>query len=192
MKIVLLLFFVCISPLSQALEKQVGIYVESVELEINAAETYGIGSNLKSIGMSVAIRKPWLRDSAFQYSLGAGLSMGKDEESFSQQVTQGFGAGEEHKSSILGFSGFADIGHSAEFFGSVRSYAGLGASYFSVERQITDCANCERQEIALPVAPYAKLGMEYCSSKHCLQVNYRQFISTEFNSGIFISFQGKR
>lgn len=192
MKILLLLFFVCISPLSQAFEKQVGIYVESVELEIEAAEASGIGSNLRSIGMSVAIRKPWLEDSAFQYSLGAGLSIGKDEESFSQQVTQGFGAGEDHESSILGFSGFADIGHSAEFFDRVRSYAGIGASYFSVERQIADCANCERQEIDLPFGPYAKLGMEYCSSKHCLQVNYRQFISDEFNSGIFISLHGKR
>lgn len=192
MKFILLLVLVGITPFSQALEKQVGIYVESVELDVGAAETSGIGSNLKSIGMSIAIRKPWLQDSAFQYSLGAGLSIGKDEESFSQQVSQGFGDGEEHDSSILGFSGFADIGHSAEFFEKVRSYAGVGASYFSIERQIPNCADCEREEIDLPIAPYAKLGVEYCSSKHCLQLNYRQFISTEFVSGIFISFQGKR
>lgn len=192
MKFFLVIVVFLIPYTSIAVEKQVGLYVESVVLSQPAAEKHGIGEQLSSVGMSVAIRKIWLGDTAFQYSLGAGVTLGEDEDSFSQQVSQGFGSEKVEESSILGFSGYGDIGHSAEFFHTVRSYIGIGSSYFSIERQILDCADCERQEIDLSFAPYARLGAEYCSKKYCTQLSYRQFITDEFNSAVSISIRGKR
>lgn len=192
MKYVLFLCLFLIYHSSYAIERQVGLYVESIDLDDGAAEELGIGKNLRTVGMSVSIRKPWLEDLAFQYSLGAGVSIGKDENAFSQQVSNGFSTDKEQESSILGFSGFADIGQSSEFFGHIRSYLGLGTSYFSIERQITDCTNCETQEIDLSFAPYLKMGMEFCAQLYCIQANYRQFITNEFNQGIFFSIQGRR
>jgi len=175
-----------------AVEKQVGIYGESISLTEHAAEKHGIGTNLRSVGMSVSIRKPWLDSSAFQYSLGAGISSGKDQDTFSQEVATGFSTAKKQESSILGFSGFADIGHSTEFFDHIRTYLGMGSSYFSIERQITDCTDCERQDIDISFAPYLKIGMEFCGQQYCMQANYRQFITDEFSDGVFISFQGRR
>lgn len=192
MKFFLLISLSITSWLSFATERQVGLYVESVVLSQPTAEKLGIGEQLGSVGMSVAIRKAWLADTAFQYSLGAGVTLGKDENSFSQEVSQGFGQEKVEESSILGFSGYGDIGHSAEFFQNIRSYVGIGSSYFSIDRQILDCADCERQEIDLSFAPYSRIGAEFCSKKYCTQVSYRQFLTDEFNSAISVSFRGKR
>ncbi len=65
MKYVLFLCLFLIYHSSYAIERQVGLYVESIDLDDGAAEELGIGKNLRTVGMSVSIRKPWLEDLAF-------------------------------------------------------------------------------------------------------------------------------
>jgi len=185
--------FMGISLISQADLKQTGVYLSAESLAVKKAEQEGLGTQLKTFGVDF-YKTTALTPSIDRYfSLGFGLTGGDDKDSFGQGVQQGSGGAVFHKkSSIFGASIFGDIGVSKSLNAKTMAFAGIGSSYYYLNREVSDCSGCKAEKINLAFAPYAKLGMNFCGERSCLDISYRYFMMEEYVQGIGISWRTLR
>lgn len=172
---------------------QTGVYLSGESLETTKANEEGVGTQLKTLG--VDLHKTITFNSTFDryFTLGIGLTGGEDKKPFVEGVQQGSGGPVFYEeSSIFGVSIFGDVGLSKSLSAGSTAFVGLGSSYSYLKREISDCSGCESEKINLSLAPYFKLGANFCGKRSCLDITYRYFISDDFVNGVSLSWRMTR
>lgn len=191
--LILPLIFVGYSATNLADTVQSGVYLSGESLASDKAAKEGLGTQLKTFGVDLQRSSQFNPSFDKYFSLGVGLTGGDDKESFNQNVQQGSGGTSfSEKSSIFGATAFADIGLGRQIDDKVKAYAGLGSSYYYLRREISDCAGCKVEKIDLSLAPYARLGINFCGESRCVDIGYRYFLSEDYAHGISISVRSPR
>ncbi len=185
--------FMGISVSSLADLKQTGIYLSAESLAVTKAEQEGLGTQLRTLGVDFNKTTALSPVIDRYFSLGLGLTGGDDKDSFDQGVQQGSEGTVFHKeSSIFGATLFGDVGVSKPLNAKTMAFAGIGSSYYYLNREISDCSDCKTEKINLAFAPYAKLGMNFCGERSCVDVSYRYFMTEDYVHGLGISWRTLR
>lgn len=184
---------IAVANLSQADSSQTGLYFAGDNLESVKAEQQGMGTGLKTLGVDLMRNQEFTPSVDRYFSLGVGLTFGDDRDSYEQNVQYGgSGATFSEESSISGASVFGDLGLSKAFNEKNRAFVGLGAGYYFLRREISDCTGCKVEKINLALAPYTKIGFNLCGESSCFDISYRYYLSDDYAQGIALSWRRMR
>ena len=161
-----------------------GLYLESVTIEDEPAAASRIGTNLISLGLSGEFAWPMAGASEVALGGGFGLTGGDDKGGESRRVRNtSTGKIETKDESVSGLSLFADVNYRYSFHESVRAVAGAGIVKYSMDRTVSDCTNCPKEDIELDLATYLKFGAVFGKKKGA-EVQLRYFLADDFASAI--------
>jgi len=179
------------SPLfSYADHLQTGVYLSGESLATTKSKDEGIGTQLKTFGADLHKTIPLNSTFDRYFTLGIGLTGGDDKKPFVQGVQQGSGGTVFYEeSSIFGASIFGDIGLAKSLSANSMAFLGVGSNYSYLKREISDCSGCESEKINLSLAPYIKLGANFCGKRSCLDISYRYFITDDYINGVSLSWR---
>lgn len=159
------------------------------QLSFNAEKTAsaGVDDSTLGLGMAIDIKRDYLVG-------GFGMYIGSldDSNGFSQTVRDQYGNISEADSSVSALSFFAEIGGSYLLLNNVYGELVTGYQTMSVDRSISDCDDCESQDIPLDgglyVKPRIKVGI---GKKYILSASYMSYLSGDITNGLAIGFEGR-
>lgn len=159
------------------------------QLSFNSEKTTpaGVDDSTLGLGMAIDIKRGYLVG-------GFGMYIGSldDSNGFSQAVRDQYGNISEADSSVSALSFFAEAGGSYPLMNNVYGELVAGYQTMSVDRSISDCNDCESQDIPLDgglyLKPRIKVGI---GKKYIVSASYMSYLSGDITNGLAIGFEGR-
>jgi len=159
------------------------------QLNLDAEKTLSAGVDDSTIGLGMAID---IKRGSLIGGFGMYIGSLNDSNGFTQTVRDQYGNITEADSSVSALSFFGELGGSYQLFNN--TYAELLAGYqtMSIDRSISDCSDCETQDIPVDGGMYIKPRIKVAfGKKYIVSASYMSYQSGDITNGLAIGFEGR-
>ncbi len=161
--------------------RHVALLVDQVKPEL--ANEEGIGPVVRTLAYTISRADAISNRLSKHWQLGIGYSYVEDRDPVNVIYENGIG----EESSIEGGRLWGTYGVGKFWSNGAYLRAGAGAAYFLLNRDVKDCADCERERMNINLEPYAAFSAGACDDGGCLELEYRRFFSDALTSGVALS-----
>ncbi len=161
--------------------------VDQLSLDSDKTASEGVDDSTIGLGLAIDIKRDHLVG-------GFGMYIGSidDSRGFTQTVQDQYGNITEADSTVSVLSFFGEFGGSYQLLNEVFGELVAGYQTMSVDRSISNCSDCDSQDIPVDGGLYVKPRLKVAlGEKYMLSASYMSYLSGDVTSGLVIGLEGR-